>query len=347
MDTPFKISTAQIVSGSCIGASHAKTGAPCQDALSIKKGTFRGAPYLICCVADGHGSDEHCYSDQGSLLATAAAEQMAMNFMLSEVRDAAAFKSHVFRHVKAAWIESLRKLTNQLELNVATVRKYGSTLLISLIYGETLYVAQLGDGEIFYLDHNDNPVFLVKPNDGPINPATYSLCGHNTNECWNIGCIPLNEVSFLMLSTDGLINAFADSAEYIKFARILREYLKIHPPEKMNEVLPGWLSGYSEKGVAKDDISLIAINLNPTTQTTGESNEGKTEENRNNACETYCPRRSGRSVCRRVRWYAIRAENLCRVVRYPGAARYYLLSGRTWRSRCKVCRAFRLAVGVD
>lgn len=325
----------EIFFGSSVGASHIKNGKYCQDALSIKEGTFRGVPFLILSMADGHGSGAHCHSDQGAFLATSAAEEVALRFMLKASLSGERFSETVRQELKAIWIESVKRLNNTFHPDIETIRKYGTTILMALVYDEQVYLAQLGDGEICYLDNEKKPVFLVQPKDGPIDSATESLCSQNADSCWNVGSIPLSDISFLMLSTDGLINSFSSTNEYIRFAKILDGYFDTHKPAQINAVLPEWLAHYSEEGVG-DDISLIAVNLKPNKNSKGEEDGTSIEETRIQSGKKTGTGWAGRSLRCQKGKRAFRIKGLQQVVCYPGAKGYYLLPGQSGRTRRKV-----------
>ena len=72
----------RVVRASVQGASHAKTGQPCQDSSSVGVGAPDGI--LVAAIADGAGSAE--LSAAGSRIAACAATQSAIRLMRLHVR---------------------------------------------------------------------------------------------------------------------------------------------------------------------------------------------------------------------------------------------------------------------
>lgn len=325
-----------MVFGSVKGANHVRDNKCCQDAISIKEGSFRGKPYLICSVADGHGDSAYTHSDKGALLATLTAEQTTVQFLLTGEphRDnrGELFAKYICRHLKNEWIENIKQTHCRYHVSHDMVRKYGTTLLCVLVYNGHVYMAQLGDGETCYLDREMNPVFLVEPETGPTISITDSLCSTDANTCWNFACIPTTDIKFLMLSTDGLMNSLADNGEYAKLAATLNGYLNRFRPSEINAALPEWLSDYSKKG-SGDDISLVAINLRPNTNKHGEEHEKDTKNPRVENREKASGGQPRGSLPRGKKWGTLRVKALQRLKRHPGTEKYYLLSGARRHSR--------------
>lgn len=330
----------EVVFGSTVGASHIKENKPCQDAVSVKEGTYRGKPYLICSTADGHGDPKYKYSDVGAVMANLAAEKTMTHllFVLRELSEGRgdAFSSYLKEFLKNEWKENIRQLWRVFRLDEELAKKHGSTILSVLIYDGFAYMAQLGDGDICYLDKDNNPVFLLEPDAGPVSFETESLCSKDASECWNFACIPAKDIRFLMMSTDGLINSLASNDQYVKFALSVRDYLKKFRPFEINSVLPEWLSEYSHSG-CEDDISLVAINLESEKNKTGDEDETEVGSARAGSSKKVSGRRSGGNFYCQTRRKAFRAKGVQRVKRYPRSEKYYLLSGRRRHSLRKLC----------
>lgn len=325
---------AETISASVQGATHIREGKICQDAVSIKEGSYRSKPYLVCSVADGHGGEDYLYSHIGSLLALQSAEKTAMQFVQTGItccdNCGEYFGNYVSRHLKDEWLESIRQSWEQFRIDQDLVRRHGTTILSVLFYEGYAYMAQLGDGNICYLDNDGSPVFLVEPDDGPSDSTTDSLCSRNANKYWNFACVPEKDIAFLMMSTDGLINSMAGNDGYVKFAKILQGYLEKFRPSEINAALPEWLTDYSEKGCG-DDISLAAINLS-TTNKPGDKNNENTEDTRTEKHQETGGGRTGGNFRSRKKWTAFRIQALQRFQRHPGSEKYYLLPGAARRS---------------
>ena len=320
---------AETISASIQGATHVRDGKICQDAVSIKEGFYRGNPYLVCSIADGHGGEDYHYSHIGSLLALQSAEKTAIQLLQTGATGSdnrgEYFGTYVSRHLQDEWMECIRQSWDQFRIDRELVRRHGTTILSVLFYGGYAYMAQLGDGNICYLDRARNPVFLVQPDVGPTDSATDSLCSRNANEYWNFACVPEKDIAFLMMSTDGLINSMAGNDGYVKFAKILQGYFEKFRPSEINAVLPEWLTDYSEKGCG-DDISLAAINLAATNKPGDKKNEN-TDNTRTEDHQETRGGRTGESLCRRKKRATFRIKALQRCQRHPGSEKYYLLPG--------------------
>ena len=67
------------------GASHIDKDQPCQDACMVTQHFYRGQPYMVLAVADGHGSDKYTRSEIGAHLAMEAAHQAAADLAMTLV----------------------------------------------------------------------------------------------------------------------------------------------------------------------------------------------------------------------------------------------------------------------
>jgi len=324
-----------VVSASVQGASHIREKKPCQDAISIKQGFLKGKACFIASVADGHGGPAYTHSDDGSMLAALAAEHTAVHFIQSgKVRSKKRgehFAECVRQSLKNAWEESIKQSWQMYHIAPEIIRKHGTTILSILVYDGYVYMAQLGDGDICYLDKELRPVFLVKPEEGPISSITPSLCSNDADRSWNFACIPLDDIRFVVLSTDGLMNSLASNDEYVKLAETLYDYLGRFRPSEIDEVLPGWLSDYSKNG-SGDDVSLIGVKLNHEKENQGEENETDADNSgAGNRGKTGGGWPRGSLPCQAGR-SGLRFKAIQRIKFYPGTEKYYLLSNSRRKS---------------
>jgi len=324
------------------GASHKRNGTCCQDAVSLKEGSFQGEPYLIGTAADGHGHPDYTHSERGAVLAALAAEQTAIQFMLTwdeGMENPGRFFAQYFKvHIKEEWLKNIAQSQSTYRVDPQLVNKHGTTLLCVLILRGRIFIAQLGDGEICLLNKKGEASFLVEPETGPVSSTTWSLCGDRLDELWRFASTNVEDISFLMLSSDGLINSLKDKEEYVKLALALQGYLQRFPPEKIKEVLPQWLDNYSERGSA-DDISLVAINMEPT-KNENNTAKGKTHENKHQDTGTRNNqktrgRRTGRGLSYQAGRKGIRPKTLQRTQRNKGPTSHHQASGRLRRSRSR------------
>lgn len=260
---------ASIISASVRGADHIVAGKPCQDALSIKEGAHSSEPYLMIAMADGHGHESVPHSDRGASLATLAAEQCAMQFILKiagkRKKRLRQFKELVKEHLRNLWMENIRLARQSYRVDEPTAYEHGTTVLLTVWHRGGLYTAQLGDGDICVMDKAGTMLTEHAMPPGPSSSAVYSLSSNHTKAPWKFRRYDSKDVDFIMVSTDGLFNAMDDEGAYLRLSRTLNHYLKTHPAEDINRQLPHWLSAYSKKG-SGDDISLVAISPNTPNQ---------------------------------------------------------------------------------
>lgn len=331
------------VSASVRGASHEGSNSCCQDAVSLKEGFFRGEPYLIASTADGHGHPDYTHSERGAALAALAAEQTALQFMLAwdeSVEDPGRFFAHYFRaHLKEEWLKGIAQSCSAYRADRELARKHGTTLLAVLVFRERVFMAQLGDGEICLLDKKGEASFLAEPEAGPVGSATWSLCSDRLDGLWRFACTGVEDVSFLMLSSDGMINSLESREEYVKLAGAMKDYLGHFPTEEVGKALPQWLADYSKRG-SKDDISLVAINMEPDNK---ETDKGEQHENEHQDSGTGNPhetggRRTGGSLPCQAGRKGLRAKAVQRAKRNSGPKSHHQASGRLRRARGRMRR---------
>ena len=275
------------VTASVKGASHKRSGTCCQDAVSVREGFYRGRPYWVYTVADGHGNERHLLSDRGAALATTAAEQTAVQFILSGLADddplaTGGYAGFFTCHLREEWRRNIQQSQGTYHIEPEDVVRHGTTLLSVLVYNGCVYVAQLGDGNILTADRDGTLSYLIEPPKGPVDSCTDSLCSADTDGLWTFDCMPVEETPFLMLSTDGLYNSILQRDTFLEVAGQLRDSINKNGRDALKASLPDWLSAYSENG-SGDDISLIAVSLETSKNKTikkGQNHESTTKDKR-------------------------------------------------------------------
>ena len=229
-------------------------------------------------------------------MAASASEQTFIQFMLAWTDSAEApdslFAQFFVEHLREEWMKNLAQSCAAYRVSRELIRKHGTTLLSILIFRGRVFMAQLGDGEICLINKNGETSFVVEPEDGPVSTATQSLCSDSQDGQWRFACTAVENLSFLMLSSDGLINSMESNAEYVKLAQTLQGYLQRFPVGKIKEALPKWLEDYSRRG-SSDDISLVAINMNQNEETQEETGEHDENEHRNSGTQNHQQTRRG------------------------------------------------------
>ena len=258
------------------GASHIRSGAPCQDSWQALR---RRDGLVLLTVADGHGSAACPHSGEGARLATQVfcdvlsrlsnrfAGQPESLYMwlcregsLLLPRDL----DHEWkRRVEARHLRRGRPLPRG--KNGETDRKalwalYGTTLLGLLLARDFLFAFQLGDGDICLL-RPDRVVKILDP-EKMLGVETHSLSRENA---WEKAVTAVRRFppdftgpALFTLSTDGLANSYPGEAAFhaalADYFRVLRE----HGAAAVRAHLASWLSETSALGCGDDITFLLA-----------------------------------------------------------------------------------------
>lgn len=226
-----------------IGASHVRTGKPCQD----ETGSQVVGDIVVVAVADGHGSSR--FAELGAQLAVQVALTSLVRFAdevssrgtsLGEVQT---FARHPLRvQLVREWAERVRVSAGTPD---AALIDYGSTLLFAAATDEFLLVGQIGDGDVLLVGP-DRSVSVVIPSDPrAFADETPSLCLPEAWHSLRVRVLPTpKEEALLLLSTDGYSKSYAtDDAfrqigpDYIDLVReIGTEGLALHMRRFLEQV---------------------------------------------------------------------------------------------------------------
>ena len=240
-----------------IGASHIRTGKPCQDAA----GSLVVDDIVAVAVADGHGSSR--YADVGARLAVQVALTALVQFAedlghrgasISEVQGYASYPLRV--QIVREWADRVRAMAGTSE---AALLDYGSTLLFAVATRDFLLLGQLGDGDILLVG-SDREVSVVIPADPrAFADETPSLC---LPEAWlslRVRVLPApREECLLLLSTDGYSKSYTTDDV---FRQIGPDYLDLVREGGTHGLAPH-LHGFLEQVTAQgsgDDIAIAML----------------------------------------------------------------------------------------
>jgi serine/threonine protein phosphatase PrpC len=262
------------VACSRIGPSHVRQGKPCQDASAVWSSNVAGRSCLIAAVADGHGDDRHDQSQHGSRIAVQAAIADLAGFYSLCLENGlnskliAEFKNDFPRRIVRQWRQSVERdalyrlgvLSSPDEPAPADlVARYGTTLLVAFAFGGKAVVGQLGDGLIGVVHEDgtvEQPLALEILEVGSL---TDSLCGAEAHLRWRTASIDLSDGRTLVLSTDGVTNAFPSDEELSCFLSSVQSLAAEHGASGINTWLPEWLDRYAT--ASGDDVSLAILML--------------------------------------------------------------------------------------
>ena len=276
------------------GASHKRSGLPCQDNFAIRDHNFQyakatprnvfyrgmGQDVWLLAVADGHGSSSCPYSENGSRLAVNTFCDVMAEFCFRYQEDMEALyhqlkrESEVIHFMQALDIEWKARVLRDYNTNKkkqpsveemeeeerksAVYKLYGTTLLGIVITDGFVFSYQLGDGDINCVDRQNVQPLI----------QTEKILGVETHSMAKIGAWKKAETSILrfdprierpymyMMSTDGMINSFVSEEEFHKNCKGYLELLEKHGLDAVRDKLPQWLAQTSEEGCG-DDITVV------------------------------------------------------------------------------------------
>jgi serine/threonine protein phosphatase PrpC len=253
----------------CQGSSHVRDdNKPCQDYFKVKA----NKKLTIMALADGHGSAAYDLSEFGSKLAVEAAinelrkiytiNRKSKYYLFSALKND--FPKNVVREWKARANKDIVKRDSSFDLTnkSSLYKRYGTTLMFSMITKEEIFVGQIGDGNILIIDKNGNIEIPIPTTDDLIANETYSMTSRDAVKLWRIYKKSLTEDSFIMMSSDGVYNSFESDEEFHKFAKSLYKNIEEFGLDKVSSTLPEWVKAASKNG-SGDDLTIVfsVINL--------------------------------------------------------------------------------------
>jgi len=247
-----------------IGPSHKQGNKPNQDSYNLCSGSYAGTPYLIACVADGHGDKKYPNSHIGSSYAVQDATNVLGKMILDDDfgKD---FKVDFRKRITRQWDHSVSTHREITILNTEGVKpneskSYGTTLITALVYKQYLYLGQIGDGLAIYLDENNILEKLIpEASETHVGGTTDSLCSENSANLFRFAIRDISKGGHLFIFTDGLENAFKDDAQFDIWAKDAINLLKEYGEEKIAKALPDWLEKYSN--CSGDDTTVIIMKI--------------------------------------------------------------------------------------
>ncbi len=228
------------MSGSRIGSSHEDDGIVCQDSTSC----FVSDGFAVAAASDGHGGAVYFRSDVGSKAAAECAVRIIREFVESEDFETS-FRSNqdvlldnVCRTVLATWYSRIEDydrtypLTDEEKAYIAEKgivedeavdphhhRRYGATLMASVIAEWFAFCVQIGDGGIVCVGE-DGKDFSPMPEDPHCRGnVTSSLCEPEPLSSFRYWSTMEDVPMAIVMSTDGVTNTFNDPSSYARYCR--------------------------------------------------------------------------------------------------------------------------------
>lgn len=265
-----------------IGASHIKSGKPCQDFSYCSD----GEKYAMAIVCDGHGSDKYLRSEIGSQLATQICAlaikslfgrkindqkvlakfqpnpettlQQLASFIIFKWREAieADFKTHPFT------AEELGQLSDKDKSSLSSpdgwASAYGTTLIAAVRTHHFWFGLHIGDGKCVVVSETDEYLQPIPWDDKCFLNVTTSLCDDKALERFRLFYGTENLPKAIFVASDGVDDTFGTDEALHGFYKSLLQLFKEKDIDEAKLELQNFLPSLSAKG-SQDDISIAGI----------------------------------------------------------------------------------------
>ena len=281
----------KVLTCSVIGASHERSGLPCQDS----SWSYTGETYTIIAVADGHGDPCHDLSEIGAKFAAHSATDI-----LKKMADYVATQKDVLlsrmvrvdfpRLVVRRWREMVRddyrnrtassEGETAAEEATAPYTRYGTTLIAAIVTETNVIYAQIGDGDSVLLREDGTYEMLSPVDENLVGGTTFSLSGSDAERRFSCGNFSVAGMRGLFLSTDGLRNCYKEDSAFIRLLSAIASMVDKEGVELSTNIIREQFVQFSKNG-SGDDITLAAIiaPLNIEKKTSAPKKEGINTEN--------------------------------------------------------------------
>lgn len=213
---------------SVIGTSHARTGAPCQDAGACRVVCAAdGREVILAVVSDGAGSATK--SEEGSKLAV---DSFLEAFMPLATRDPTL--SFFERNLMEDWLHNLRdRIAVLAEEADVHRREFACTFLAAVVGPETTVCVQIGDGAIVGAGEEvGDYAWLTWPQHGEFANTTNFLTDDDVFETMEFEFInrPLNEIAVFSDGIERLILDMSNRSVHSPALRPIFQWLASTSP---------------------------------------------------------------------------------------------------------------------
>ena len=177
------------------GASHVRSGVPCQDFSVVDELADRGGLLLAC--ADGAGSARH--AEVGAATACRALVDEALRFT-----DAGGRIDALTQETAARWLDAVRAaIQTQADTVNLPTREFACTLVAAILEDASAAFLQVGDGAIVTASASAASEVVFWPEQGEYANTTYFVTGADAHQRLrlDVRTTPVHDVA---LFTDGL-----------------------------------------------------------------------------------------------------------------------------------------------
>lgn len=228
---------------SVMGASHERSGLPCQDSSAFHV----GEGYAVAVVADGHGSKKHFRSNIGSRCAVEAVLEAIERFYSDPLemekylpQNHKTILKNIEKQVIALWNEKILKHLLEHPVTKAERAKfdskeefeeipaesyYGTTLIAAVAGKDCCYGFQVGDGSLVAVFADGETSMIMDYEES--NPAniTASMCNPNAAAMFDDFYISDKQMLAMFVSTDGLYTSFGRDDDFLDYHTIIASQL--------------------------------------------------------------------------------------------------------------------------
>lgn len=265
------------------GANHLDKGLHCQDACSVAQHFYRGVPYSVMVVADGHGSAKYSRSDIGAHLAVEAAREAASELVMALASLRAEHPDEWHRLIDNAtsrlgsvlvkrWLERVSAhASDHPEVGIepgdaAWLGRYGSTVALAILYDDDwLITGSLGDSALLAVSRQGGQCQvqeLVANPELEVGLGTDSLISERAPYMCRVEVTSMlhSPPAMLLLTTDGLTDSLEDLSDVL--GSIYDNTMR-YGMEWLQRVLPRQLAIWSAHGVGDDMGCIVFFPLQP------------------------------------------------------------------------------------
>lgn len=268
------------------GASHLDKGLPCQDACMVSQQFYRGQPYMVLAVADGHGSEKYSRSDIGSHLAMEAVHQAATELVMALVdakeKHPTNWLQYVRKDINQRFQQNLINIWKQKVIAHATeypepnviadsevsMSRYGTTVVVAISFDGWLIFGGLGDSAIYVVYENNNTLTAMErlattKDSNSVGLGTDSMISSHAVYAWRteimqeITALPQGDLTLkmLLLTSDGMPDSLTDPK---KSVQSIYENTQAQGIDWLQSILPQQLAQWSKDGVG-DDMGMVLL----------------------------------------------------------------------------------------
>lgn len=257
------------------GANHRNTKAPCQDASLAAVRYYKGYPYTLLAVADGHGAARYTHSHIGAHFAVEAVSESATRWILSAVdclegepeqwyeNSRRSFEENFPRWLRENWLARVKRHAGE-----GNETAYGTTVALAIVFQGRVFAGVIGDSTILILRETDSTepdLFTDTMPAASLGLSTASLASADAVSRWSTRVMALDDARLIAAVTDGFTDSIANLRETL-FA--LRNRIQQQGVAWLWDKWPDFLERLTEDGVGDDIATVLYLPASPITTKT-------------------------------------------------------------------------------